>query len=721
MPRLILACSFLSVLMGCATTSRVDTRLEKHLTPPYASFLDKWKNAPPSELEKLSVGSNEANIRWWKTYTLSLSQKSTAPAKACAGFKELSEAGEFPLHDLALLRAYEVCPAAEKLAPLPQLVNPWYRDLNADILMKEAAETPDLRDDMTALLEKAKLESNKKNKEDFLLKALQIAQKMDLKDETAQIQGQLYKNSPRLNPNPEFKDLSAVAMDYRFHREFDKALNTYKKIIANKQATLDDKFQAQKNIRMTYKVSQRRADYINASSDLVTWANKQFKENKKDRKAVARYHDTQVLFARTLWTEDQSTQAMKVLNETHKLLRGAYPMDEVYFIMGRMEEEKGNFEKALEYFEASYSQPVSQAGLRDKVLWLKSWNYFKLKKYSEARKSFEQMRDSSKDSSDVAKARFWLSRTLKNLKEDSASTTELENLIKDDPLGYYGMLAYRELNRPYPQTKTDADKTMSLSLLSVNELDPQLRLNIEWLIAVNEKSFAEKALNQATDDLKHTNVTSESTWLAMSSGYARAGLYLPLFSTIGALQPEVKDRLLNDHPDLLFPQPYGDIVSDASKRSGIPGEFIYSIIRQESAFNPEARSAADAFGLMQLLPEVAKNLATANKVPYKEALDLYKPEINIPLGAFELKSLMKKYGNQYILAVSGYNANDSAIRGWLKTRFRDDSVEFIEEVPYEETRAYIKLTMRNYVFYKRLLNPNTEVRFPEDLLKLNRP
>jgi soluble lytic murein transglycosylase len=81
---------------------------------------------------------------------------------------------------------------------------------------------------------------------------------------------------------------------------------------------------------------------------------------------------------------------------------------------------------------------------------------------------------------------------------------------------------------------------------------------------------------------------------------------------------------------------------------------------------------------------------------------------------------MKKYNDQYILAVSGYNANDSAIRGWIKTRFREDPLEFIEEVPYEETRAYIKLTMRNYVFYRRLLDHNESLPFPEELLKLTR-
>ena len=720
MSRIILALSFISVLMGCATTSRLDSRIEKRLTPPLPSFIEHWKNASVVDLEKLPVGSNESNIFWWKTYTLSLNKKETNPNEACAGFKTLMTINEFPLHDLALLRAYEACPAKEVLPALPEAMNPWYRDLYADIKLKESAETPDLRDDFEAYLEKAKVESNKKKKEDYLLKALSFAQKLDLKNETTEVQAQLYKNSPRLNPSPLFKDLSAVAMDYRFNREFDKALGVYKKISTAKEAKADDKFQAAKNTRMTYKVAQRRQEYINATSDLVNTTKKQYQQNKKDRKTLARYHDAQVLLARTLWTEDQGSLAAKTLTEINRQLRGLYPMDEVYFIQGRIEEEKGHFEKALEFYEESYKQPVSQQGLRDKIAWLKSWNYYKLQKYPEARTSLEQMKEVVKDPSDKARARFWLARTLNQLKMQPEATAELENLIKEDPLGFYGVMAYRELNREYPVIKVSSSEAMQLSLLNVGELNDRLRLNIEWLIAVNEKPFAEKALNQAADDLKKANVDSENTWLSMSSAYARAGLYLPLFSTIGALPADVKDRLLNDHPELLFPRPYGDIVAKASQKSGIPQEFIYSIIRQESAFNPEARSPVDAFGLMQLLPSVSKNLASTYKLEYKEALDLFKPEINIPLGAFELKTLMKKYDNQYILAVSGYNANDSAIRGWLKTRYRPDALEFIEEVPYEETRAYIKLTMRNYVFYSRLLHSDKAIKFPEELLSFKK-
>lgn len=720
MPRIIIALSFFSVLLGCATTSHLDTRFDKRRTPPLPSFLSQWKNASSTELEKLEVGAKEDNIRWWKTYTLATAKKISAPQQSCLGFTTLGNESDFPLRDLALLRAYEVCPSTTQLPALPRTVAPWYRDLFVEIKLKEAATTPELQDDLTATVEKARLETNKKNKETLYAKALALAQKLDLKDESAQIQESLFKNSPRLNPKPTFRDLSSVASDFRFHRDFDNALEVYGRILSAKQANSDDQFSALKNIRQTLKVAQRRTEYINATADVVNWAKKQFQKNKKDRRAIARYHDAQVLFAKTLWTEDQTSQAVKTLNETRRLLRGLYPMDEVYFILGRIDEEKGRYGKAIEYFEASYKEPVSMAELRDKIGWLKSWNYYKLGKWEEAKVSFEQMKEQVRDSSDKSRARFWLARSLEQLGKKQEAEQELQTLIKEDPLGYYGVIAVRELKQDFPPLTLDNKELEGMSLLGIREVEPQMRLTAEWLISVQEKSAAEKIINSAAEDLRKRNVTNENIWLAVSSAYARTGLYLPLFSAIGALQPEVKDQLLNDHPDLLFPQPFGEIIDAASEKSGTPREFIYSIIRQESAFNPEARSPADAFGLMQLLPSIARTLAQENGLPYSEAGDLFKPEINIHLGAFELKTLMKKYKNQFILAVSGYNANAGAIRGWLKTRYREDSVEFIEEVPYEETRSYIKLVMRNYVFYQRLLNSQQSMPFPEALLTLKK-
>lgn len=720
MPRLFIAISFIAALLGCATTSRLDSRLERKKSPPSDSFINKWNNAKAEDLERLAVGQQENEIRWWKLYKIAQIKNTTEPEIACQHFSSLSREAEFPLKDLALLRAHDICKNHDQLPPFPSSVAPWYRDLFVEIRLKEFLNSPDPTDELDALIEKAQLESNKKNKEGLILRALNLARRLQVQNKTEELEAALYKNSPRLITDPKNEELLSVALDFRFHREFEKAIATYKKLLADKEASPEDQYQALKNIRQTLKVAQRRQEYINATADLVNWSKRQFQKNKKDRKALVRFYESQVLLAKTLWTEDQTTQAIKTLNETDRLLRGSYPMDEVYFILGRIEEEKGNFTKAIEYFEASYKESITVPGLRDKIAWLKSWNYYKLAQYESAKSSFEQMKELVKDPTDKARASFWLARCLMKLEKPNEAEQELNRLIQEDPLGYYGILAVRELRQDFQPFVNDANTISALKLFNVGDIDPQIRITAEWLITLNERGPAEKILNYASDDLKKRSINKSETWLAIASAYARTGLYLPLFATITSLPSELKDRLLKQHPDLLFPQPFRDIIAEASQKSGTPMEFIYSIIRQESAFNPEARSAADAFGLMQLLPSIAQQLAKQNSIAYTEPSDLYKPEVNIALGAFELKSLMNKYKNQFILAVSGYNANDSAIRGWLNSRFRTDPVEFIEEVPYEETRTYIKLVLRNYVFYQRLLNKGSSIPFPEKLLAFSK-
>ena len=91
--------------MGCTTTSHKDTRLDNRLTPPLAGFQTKWKTASAEELQTLVAGPREENIFWWKSYLLGQALKEKKPLEACAQFKHLALAQEFPLSDLALLRA----------------------------------------------------------------------------------------------------------------------------------------------------------------------------------------------------------------------------------------------------------------------------------------------------------------------------------------------------------------------------------------------------------------------------------------------------------------------------------------------------------------------------------------------------------------------------------------------------------------------------------------
>jgi soluble lytic murein transglycosylase len=160
-------------------------------------------------------------------------------------------------------------------------------------------------------------------------------------------------------------------------------------------------------------------------------------------------------------------------------------------------------------------------------------------------------------------------------------------------------------------------------------------------------------------------------------------------------------------------------VASAASKSGVPAELLYSIMRQESSFNPEARSPADAFGLMQLLPSVAEHASARAEVAFEKPEDLYRPEINVPLGAAFLRELLDRWGGQIVLAAASYNANERAIHAWLRTRFHGDPLAFIEEIPYDETRGYVKLVARNFIFYSRLSEPSKESDFPVDVLSVD--
>jgi soluble lytic murein transglycosylase len=194
-------------------------------------------------------------------------------------------------------------------------------------------------------------------------------------------------------------------------------------------------------------------------------------------------------------------------------------------------------------------------------------------------------------------------------------------------------------------------------------------------------------------------------WLAQTGDYANlfaAAAYIP-----------DKKRILDENPELLFPRPWETEIADAGKQSGVAPELLYAIMRQESAFNPYARSPVDAFGLLQLTLFTAEKIAKERGVALASHEDLYQPKLNIPLGASFMRQLLRKFDNQMVLSIASYNASEDAVLTWLRTRYRGDPLEFIEDIPYSETMIYIKLVLRNFIFYSRLSSKGDSIAFPE--------
>jgi soluble lytic murein transglycosylase len=155
-----------------------------------------------------------------------------------------------------------------------------------------------------------------------------------------------------------------------------------------------------------------------------------------------------------------------------------------------------------------------------------------------------------------------------------------------------------------------------------------------------------------------------------------------------------------------YPFPYISEIEKWSKERQINALLVTSLIRQESRFEAKAHSAAGAVGLMQVLPSTAKLMASQANVDSKK-IDLENPDTNIMFGTLYLDHTHDQYANNSLLAIASYNAGPGNVAKWLQTLPKDDPDEFVEAIPFDETKNYVRQVFGNYWNYLRLYNPET--------------
>jgi soluble lytic murein transglycosylase len=163
-----------------------------------------------------------------------------------------------------------------------------------------------------------------------------------------------------------------------------------------------------------------------------------------------------------------------------------------------------------------------------------------------------------------------------------------------------------------------------------------------------------------------------------------------------------------DIPDLprkyweaLFPKAFWTDLKRTSSANGLDPYLVASLIRQESEFNPNAVSKANAVGLMQLLPKTGKLVAKEVKLKRYTASQLYQPSVNLQLGTKYFRGMVDKFGG-FEYALAAYNAGSERVDEWLAQGKYRDPQEFVESIPFTETREYVQAIMRNASVYKQL-------------------
>ncbi len=154
---------------------------------------------------------------------------------------------------------------------------------------------------------------------------------------------------------------------------------------------------------------------------------------------------------------------------------------------------------------------------------------------------------------------------------------------------------------------------------------------------------------------------------------------------------------------------------------GIEPALTLAITRQESEFDPRARSSADARGLMQLLPATAKHVADKHDIPFSPSM-IENPNVNMTLGSTYLGQLIRGFDGSYILGIASYNAGPGSVRRWIATMGRPPAnlhgaIDWVESIPYGETRNYVMRVLENVTIYRTLADPKAEVELESDLVR----
>ena len=159
--------------------------------------------------------------------------------------------------------------------------------------------------------------------------------------------------------------------------------------------------------------------------------------------------------------------------------------------------------------------------------------------------------------------------------------------------------------------------------------------------------------------------------------------------------------------EFAYPRAWEPAVVQSSRATNVPEEFIWGIMRAESHYRSDAQSGVGALGLMQMMPFTGRQVASLMSLNSFQTSSLLEPEVNIRLGSRYLQRLLEKFSGSIPLAAAGYNAGPHRVHAWVRNFGSLDMDEFIEHIPYLETRNYVKKVVRNYQLYSLLYSKGT--------------
>jgi soluble lytic murein transglycosylase len=379
-------------------------------------------------------------------------------------------------------------------------------------------------------------------------------------------------------------------------------------------------------------------------------------------------------------------------------------MTEALMSAGNMYMLRRDYETAIPFYAEIYQRQKNgrQAPFTH---WKTAWLTYRMGKKDDAKRLFEEQLSMYPNSAEVPNAIYWLGRMAESEGDKKLARAYYQKLADNYRYFYYANLARGRM-----------------AGVGDEVVDPPLLENLprpaapphDWdPPADNVRAQKARLLaNAALYDFAVAEMQAASPgsppWEAKSVAeiYNEQGSYI---RAIESLKRAVPGYFAADIPQIprpvwegLFPRPFWQELTRDAAANQLDPHIVASLIRQESEFNPSAISTANAMGLMQLLPSVGKGLAKQMKIKHFSSDELLVADTNLRLGTRYFRQMVDHFGGQVEYALAAYNAGEDRVDDWRKNGNFADVEEFVESIPFTQTREYVQAIMRNAVIYKLL-------------------
>jgi soluble lytic murein transglycosylase len=414
---------------------------------------------------------------------------------------------------------------------------------------------------------------------------------------------------------------------------------------------------------------------------------------------------------------------LQTLAELRRVAPSSERIGDLLYGVGRYYEKRDRDEQARAYYTQLIRQFPQAEGADEAHFWL-AWRAHTAKDYRTASRLLTEHVANYSDATDNrGQAGFWAAYDAERSGDKETAMILYRAMLMRYGAGWFGVNAERRIaglasegvrGKPLESNlllrrAVAGLQTVKLPQETVKDADVERVIKAEQLTRV---TFYQSAMNEL-DAAREKYPDSPSVNLRIAQIFRIQGEPVAAINALKRAYPDYGQMLPEEATrevwEVFYPLKWWSNIKEEAKRHNLDPYMIAGLIRQESVFLPTARSYANAYGLMQLLPYVGRDVARKTGAGAITTNDLFNPVLNIQLGTAFVKELMGQF-NRFEYVAAAYNGGPTRVRRWLRELPTAEIEEWVESIPIEQTRHYVQGVYRNARQYQRLYDEQGNFR-----------